>query len=126
MAISDLPEKTTAISSSLGNSDLLTIIGVIIALAAYIASVRGRILDKAVAASIEIKKTELKNYAKRLMFADVPLIISGLMLIIYTALKTFANTEIGILLNLGMSLFAIALAVLAIFHALEWYKSFNA
>ena len=71
-------------------------------------------------------KAKLKNYAKRLMFADVPLIISGLMLIIYTGLKTFANAEIGILLNLGMSLFAIALAVLAIFHALEWHKSFNA
>jgi hypothetical protein len=154
MASSDVAEKTVAISSSLSNGDLLTIIGVIIALSAYIATVRGRILDKisrikfaidandkdiananaiviaddlkAKKEDLQSKKENLQSYVKSLMFADVPLISSGFMLAFYTGLKIFANSEIGILLNWGMSLFAIALAVLAIFHALEWIKSFKA
>ncbi len=72
----------------MGNSDLLTLIGIVIALAAYIATVRGRILDKA---RIETgtDKQNLKLYARLLMLADVPLIISGVSLSVYTAERNF-------------------------------------
>jgi len=109
----------------MGNSDLLTLIGIVIALAAYIATVRGRILDKARIAT-GTDKQNLKLYARLLMLADVPLIISGVSLSIYTAEKEFLQREWECFLNLGMVSFGFALLALVGFHIYEWYRSFTA
>lgn len=107
------------------SSELLTVIGIIIALAAYLATVRGRILDKARTATGD-DKIRLKRYAKMLVLADAPLVLSGALLSVYAGSKMFAHTASECLLLLGMSIFALALVVLMCFHVYEWYKSFTA
>lgn len=110
-------------------NNLLTLIGIIIALAAYVAAVRGRILDKISAEKEDNRKQFLKRYAQLLMFADVPLVISGASLSIFTASKIFTLSDCECLFTLvfkfGIAMFAVSLFALMCFHAYEWHRSWK-
>jgi len=57
---------------------LWSLLGIVIALTAYIATVRRRILDKT--KEQEADRDKLFKYAACLMWADVPLVISGFLI----------------------------------------------
>ena len=86
--------------------NLLAIIGLIIALATYISTVRHRLIEK-----------RKQTYLLLLLVADVPLVVAGFLLGIYV-LSDWAPG-----LYYGLRLFVFALVVLALLHALEWLKT---
>jgi hypothetical protein len=110
----------------LQNSDLLAIIGLGIALSAYLATIRSRLLDEA---SKHDQGTPMrkkyKNRAKALTLADAPLIIGSAMLAIGVGLKAKTGTEIAWLIDGGLLAIVAALGVLIFFHIEQWFHSFS-
>lgn len=99
------------------------LLGIVIALAAYIATVRARILDKAANAA-EAQRPRLYRAARTLMWADVPLVVAGLTLGLHNLLLAGGYAPCALLAPVGLIAAGLALLVLAVLHANEWYKSF--
>ena len=105
---------------------LWSLLGIIIALTAYVATVRRRVLDKTKeepAKSNATIRNRLFNYTAFLMIADVPLVISGALIVTHNLLLLGGKTPWVCLGWGGIGLFCFALCVLAIFHGIEWRKS---
>jgi hypothetical protein len=96
-------------------SDLLAVIAAAIALSAYLSTVRFRLLDKG-----------RKGYAKALMVADVPLVVSGTTLAVCVGLKTYLGWSCENGIDVGLGFFALALIALIGFHIYEWGISLEA
>ncbi|MCC5806994.1 MAG: hypothetical protein JJU00_11765 [Opitutales bacterium] len=67
------------------------LLGIIIALTAYVATVRRRILDKAADETRAKEKRSPIKYAALLMFADVPLVFSGVLLAVFNFVHLSGN-----------------------------------
>ena len=110
----------------MGNEPVWSLLGIVIALTAYIATVRRRVLDKTQedpAKNDPGKKAELFKYAVNLMWADVPLVVSGILIAVHNILLLAGIHGYQKLFWLGILFFGFALVVLAVFHASEWSKS---
>ncbi len=98
----------------LTNAELLRVLSIAIALAAYTAAVKRQLISKG-------KYT----YAKCLTLADVPLIVSSVLLSISLYVKVFLSQEIKSLISWGMGILGLALVILAGFHIYEWFRIFS-
>lgn len=101
-------------ASQWGNGDLLAVIAAAIALSAYLSTVRFRLIDK-----------HRKWYARALMLADVPLVISGATLAVCLGLKTYLGRACHDGIDFGLGAFAVALVALVGFHMFEWLISWT-
>lgn len=105
-------------------SECLTLLALIMALSAYIGSVRARMLDRANVEDAAEKCKQIRAVA-RLMWVDVPLVLSGLLLLLYVMRwQLFAVRDEGVLAA-ALSVFTFAAIVMAVFHACEWCKSLS-
>ena len=102
-------------------SDCLTLLTLVMGLSAYIGSVRARMLDRA--REDPANKADYVRAAARLMWGDAPLVLSGLLLLLYVVAWYFADVRFELLLNLALIAFLAAAGVLAAFHVCEWCKS---
>lgn len=109
----------------MSSSDLLTIAGIIIALAAYISVVRHRIYDRISEINEISDRQPLILYARLLILPDFTLLLSGLIVFAYICGKVYANASWERLLNAGIGLFVAALLILSLFHVYEWRKAFS-
>ena len=109
----------------MASSDLLTIIGIIIALAAYISVVRHRIYDKISQIDQLGDRQPLILYARLLILPDFTLLLSGLIVFAYICGKVYANASWERLLSAGIGLFIAALIILSLFHVFEWRRAFS-
>ncbi|MDP3583958.1 MAG: hypothetical protein Q8R61_02440 [Thiobacillus sp.] len=102
-------------------SECLTLLALIMALSAYIGSVRARLLDRAKESTTE--KCDYIRDVARLMWIDVPLVVSGLLLLLFVMMWQLGNYRADVVLAAALSVFALSAVVMAIFHACEWCKS---
>jgi len=96
------------------------LLGLIIALTAYVATVRRRMLDKTEGSCTREKKEQLISYAIKLMFADVPLVISGSLIAIHNVWTSVNQSPHQFFYYGGIGFFLLALVVLVFFHVAEW------
>lgn len=116
--------------------NLLPLLSLIIALSAYLATGRSRLLDRLRDLSKDRKegggqpngsRGELKSHLMRLLWAEVPLVLSGLWLLgcwLWTALSIWERWPV--FENIGFGTFAFAAVALALFHVGEWKKTLRA
>lgn len=98
---------------ALSNGDLFTIMGIIIGLAAYVATVRQYLAGKARAKGLPPRVGYLTP-------PDVLLVSSGLLLILYVGLKTYHVGDFTILRDYGLIMFVLAVLWLATLHVCQW------
>ena len=113
-------------------ADVIAFLALIVALSAYIATIRLRLIDKIRETTDTDRKSELKLISFWLTFADAPLIISGVLLFFHS----FWDLTIGLwfatpgapkwLLPWSIGFFAFGGAVLVVHHAVAWWKSITA
>ena len=96
-------------------SDLLGLVGATIALSAYLSTVRFRLIDKG-----------RKDYARALLLADVPLVLSGTTLGICTGLKYYKGWDCADGVAVGIGIFGLALLALVVLHVYEWWVTLKA
>jgi len=104
-------------------SECLTLLALIMALSAYIGSVRARMLDRAKQYADE--KSDYIRAAAGLMWIDVPLVLSGFLLLLYVMMWQLVDLRADGVLTSALSAFAFAAVVMAVFHACEWCKSLS-
>jgi hypothetical protein len=104
-------------------SECLTLLALIMALSAYIGSVRARMLDRA--KKYPDEKCKQIRAVARLMWIDVPLVLSGLLLLLYVMMWQLVDFRADGVLAVALSVFAFAAIVMALFHACEWCKSLS-
>lgn len=103
-------------------SESLTLLALIMALSAYIGSVRARMLDRANSAD-PAEKCKQVGAVARLMWIDVPLVLSGLLLLLYLMIWQLIDFRADGVLSAALLVFAFAAVVMAVFHACEWCRS---
>ena len=113
--------------TNIGLGELLTII---IALSAYLATIRligiERLGKPGSEVSPDVKK-KLKRKLLFLMFVDAPLVVSGLLLVYHIfAPDLFGCVAPACILRTAQGLFALAVVILAVLHAIEWGKTIRA
>lgn len=104
-------------------SECLTLLALIMALSAYIGSVRARMLDRA--KQYPAEKCKHIGAAAQLMWIDVPLVLSGLLLLLYVMMWQLVDFRADGVLSVALFVFALAAVVMAVFHACEWCKSLS-
>ena len=105
-------------------SECLTLLALIMALSAYIGSVRARLLDRAKEHSDDKKeKCDYIRDVARLMWIDVPLVISGLLLLLFVMRWQLFGFRDEVVLVAALIVFAASAVVMAVFHACQWCKS---
>lgn len=104
-------------------SECLTLLALIMALSAYIGSVRARMLDRARQHPSE--KGDYIRAAAALMWVDVPLVASGFLLLSYVMVWQLLGIRFDGVLSLALLAFSFAAVVMAVFHACEWCKSLS-
>lgn len=104
-------------------SECLTLLALIMALSAYIGSVRARMLDRA--KQYPAEKSDYIRAAAGLMLIDVPLVLSGLLLLLHVLMWQLVDFRADGVLIAALSVFALSAVVMAVFHACEWCKSLS-
>ena len=104
--------------------NMLPLLSLVIVLSAYLATVRGRLLDKMSEATGD-KRTSLKNYLKLLLWAEVPLVLSGLLLAWCLGCRLCGYVAWPEVENAAFGTFYFAVLALAVFHAWEWVKTWT-
>ena len=102
-------------------SECLTLLALIMALSAYISSVRARMLDRAKEYPAEKCKHILA--VAQLIWIDVPLVLAGLLLLSYVMMWQLGDIRFDGVLSAALLVFAFAAIAGAVFHACEWCKS---
>lgn len=102
-------------------SECLTLLALIMALSAYVSSVRARRLDRAKECSAE--KCEHILAVAQLIWIDAPLVLAGLLLLSYVMVWQLLGIRFDGVLDLALLVFAFAAIAGAVFHACEWCKS---
>ncbi|MCP9473425.1 MAG: hypothetical protein NNA30_11885 [Nitrospira sp.] len=115
----------------LPTADVIALLSLIVALSAYVATIRLRLIDRIKNAQDEEKK-KLKTTSRLLTLADAPLVVSGLLLFFYA----FWNNTLGLwffcaespnwMLSWSIGLLTFALVVLVAHHMGAWWKSIQA
>jgi hypothetical protein len=118
---------------TMGVSDLLTLLTIIIALSAYLATIRLLVISRLSQASEPIQSPpestpELRNKLKRflllLALADAPLVTSGLLLGLHIFWQDLTRADTPPwFLPTAIVLFGIAGLILYIYHLIEWVRS---
>lgn len=103
-------------------SECLTLLALIMALSAYIGSVRARLLDRANVENHDEKCKQIRAVA-RLMWIDVPLVVSGLLLLLFVMMWQLGDFRADVVLVAALGVFAASAVVMAVFHACQWCKS---
>jgi len=104
-------------------SECLTLLALIMALSAYIGSVRARMLDRAKQNPAE--KAKHIGDAAQLMWIDVPLVLSGFLLLLYLMMWQLVDFRADGVLSVALVVFALSAVVMVVFHACEWCKSLS-
>ena len=86
-------------------SESLTLLALIMALSAYIGSVRARMLDRANSAD-PAEKCKQVGAVARLMWIDVPLVLSGLLLLLYLMMWQLIDFRADGVLSAALLVFA--------------------
>ena len=102
-------------------SECLTLLALIMALSAYIGSVRARMLDRAKESTNE--KCDYIRDVAWLMLIDVPLVVSGLLLLLFVMMWQLGDFRADVVLAAALIVFAASAVVMAVFHACQWCKS---
>jgi hypothetical protein len=93
-------------------NNIMTVIGTEIALAAYLSTVRHRLIDK-----LRSKKTVLLRYLLVLSVADAAIVLSAVALAFYLMVDWLPG------LQLGGFLLILGLILLAMMHVFEWIRT---
>ncbi|MFP5408655.1 MAG: hypothetical protein ACLGGY_05180 [Gammaproteobacteria bacterium] len=103
-------------------SECLTLLALIMALSAYVSSVRARMLDRA---NVEdsVEKCKHIRAVAQLIWIDAPLVVSGLLLLSYVMMWQLGDIRFDGVLSTALLVFAFAAIAGAVFHACEWCKS---
>lgn len=103
--------------------DQLNFLALIVALSAYLAAIRFYAMQRLAGNPSNAKS--LKAFLFRLVFADAPLVIAGVLLTIQMfAMPLLADDNPGQTISWWVALlFCIAVGVLAAYHFLAWLKS---
>ena len=103
--------------------DQLNFLSLIVALSAYLAAIRFYAMQRL--ASNPSNAKALKKFLFKLIFADAPLVLAGVLLTIQIFFKPLlADPVPGESITWWVSLlFCVAVAVLAAYHFLAWVKS---
>lgn len=115
----------------MATTDIIAFLSLIVALSAYIATIRLRLIDKmkdATVAGDTATRNKLGNFALSLTFADAPLIVSATLLFFHgfwdaTLGQVVPGPAPKWLLPWSIYLFAFAGVVLILHHIAAWFKS---
>jgi O-antigen/teichoic acid export membrane protein len=113
----------------MGRSPLLALLAIIIALSAYLATIRlaGIQLAKAPTGKDDSEKeANKKSIEWKLVFIALPdifLVASGLFLAIYLFGGVFDWMRADGQLTWGVRLFCVAIVILAFYHLVSWFRS---
>lgn len=103
-------------------ADLLTLLAIIIALSAYLATVRLFAIDRLTQLAGDLQKRKKVHRNLRLLFvADAPMTVSAVFLGIYIL---YSNAP-SCFLPTSIYLFTFAGLMLLIYHIYAWIKSFS-
>lgn len=104
------------------NIDTIAFLSLIIALSAYVATIRLRLIDKM--SSDTGNKSKYICMARVLTLSDAPLVISGIFLFIYGFWSFFScSSPPEWVKNWSVYLFTFALFTLSLHHAWAWKRS---
>lgn len=116
----------------LPTSDAIALLTLIVALSAYVATIRLWLIDRIKKARDEEEKKKLKTTSRLLTLADAPLVVSGVLLFFHG----FWNNTLGLwfscaeppnwMLSWSIGLLTFALVVLVVHHIGAWWKSVRA
>jgi hypothetical protein len=116
-ALFDVQQKEPAMNMS----ECLTLLALIMALSAYVSSVRARMLDHA--RKYPDEKCKHIRAVARLIWIDAPLVVSGLLLLSYVMIWQLGDVRFDGVLTAALTVFALAAIAGAVSHACEWCKS---
>lgn len=120
----------------MSSGSLLSLLSLIIALSAYLATVRHRYIDSIKEAKRDCslaphnldKKARLEKLSGELFsisIADILLVASGMLLGGFAGIRKFFGFSFAWLETLGIVLFSISMACLAYFHLRQIHKSWK-
>ena len=118
----------------MSSGSLLSLLSLIIALSAYLATVRHRYIDSIKEAkqdltlAVDVKEKRLAKLSGELFsisIADILLVASGMMLGGFAGFRKFFGFSFSWLETLGIVLFSVSLALLAYFHLRQIHKSWK-
>ena len=100
---------------------ILSLIAIVIALSAYLSSVRQRMYDLKRKETDPDRKASIGKAISAILIADVPLIITGGILMLAFAFRYF-GAKIEIIESVGLLVMGVALCGLIYLHMCEWGK----
>jgi len=103
----------------------LTFFAIMIALSAYVATLRWIIITRIRKSGKKVEKEKLKKSLRPIAYADIPLVISALLLFVHIFLINLIGiTAPDFVFTWSVWLFTISFLALIVSHIKEWRKTF--